>query len=465
MLGTVNVTVTQVATKILCTASPTAINADNVATSLITARVSDPGNALVSTAANAVLFTISGQGTLQGTTSKSASSGVATVRIKSTMTAGTAAVTATSSNLSMGTVAVTTSNLPAITGLSASGYGKFNITMTWNAGTYLRFKVERALNSGFTSSSTTLSNYNSNLTQATYADTGLTAGTSYWYRVYGYGANETLVSAQGTAVGQKTADAENKFIASVPTDVVHGTDVKVSIPAGTFSADSYIEITPKPVKTAITNANSRIVGFLKPDSNEIEINVYSLTGGAEWEADDYNHNITLRMYYKKSDMEAKGIIEDTLKLFVLNEDSDTWEKADSTQTVNSGSNPPYVKAVIPHLSVYCLMGSGEELEVFDLVNFPNPFGTETVFSFVLTMDASEVVLGIYTISGRLIKKFDCPAGMSYGHNQIPETGSWDGTDGNSEKLANGVYIYKVTATPVDESLKPATASGKLMIVR
>ena len=81
------------------------------------------------------------------------------------------------------------------------------------------------------------------------------------------------------------------------------------------------------------------------------------------------------------------------------------------------------------------------------------------------MDASEVVLGIYTVSGKLVMEFDYPAGMSYGNNQIPVTGSWDGTDKNNKRLANGVYIYKMKATPVNETIKPATASGKLMIAR
>jgi flagellar hook assembly protein FlgD len=113
------------------------------------------------------------------------------------------------------------------------------------------------------------------------------------------------------------------------------------------------------------------------------------------------------------------------------------------------------------------------MKVFNLINFPNPFSYETVFSFELTMDASKVVLGIYTISGRLVSKFEDTAGMSYGYNEMPiGTGSvvWDGTDVNGDPLANGVYIYKLTATPDSDIYgegiyKPGNASGKLMIVR
>ena len=472
MQGTVSVMVTQVATKLLCTASPAAINADNVATSLITARVSDPGNALVSTATNTVLFTITGQGTLLGATSKIASGGMATVLIRSTLTIGTATVTATSTNLSSGTVAVKVTNLPPIAGLAVSSYGKFEITLTWTQGTYSRFRVDRSLNSGFTSS-TTLCNWNSNITQPTYADTNLTANTIYYYKVYGYTTGETNISEPCTAVSQKTDDAENKIIASIFTDVVHGSDVKISIPAGTFSTDSYIEITPNPVNAAISNANAKIGEFIKPDSSEYEIGVYNLAGGNLWNAEEYNHDITLKMYYDKKYMTDHGIIEDTLKLFALDEEKQLWEKVDGEQNVFSTFNPPYVQVVLPHFSIYCLLGSGENMKVFNLINFPNPFSYETVFSFELTMDASKVVLGIYTISGRLVSKFEDTAGMSYGYNEMPiGTGSvvWDGTDVNGDPLANGVYIYKLTATPDSDIYgegiyKPGNASGKLMIVK
>lgn len=96
--------------KLLCAANPSYIMSDGASTSLITAKVCDESGKTVTTAANSVLFSISGQGTLVDTTSGNASSGTATVIMKSTSSPGTAVVSATSDGMAPGTVCVVTSS-------------------------------------------------------------------------------------------------------------------------------------------------------------------------------------------------------------------------------------------------------------------------------------------------------------------------------------------------------------------
>ena len=103
-----NITQPMVPTKIISNVSPTTIYADGTSTSLITATICYNDNTTVTTAANSVTFSITGEGTLLGSASKNAISGIATVTLQSTSTAGTITVTSISSDLVQGVISVNT---------------------------------------------------------------------------------------------------------------------------------------------------------------------------------------------------------------------------------------------------------------------------------------------------------------------------------------------------------------------
>ena len=83
--------------------------------------------------------------------------------------------------------------------------------------------------------------------------------------------------------------------------------------------------------------------------------------------------------------------------------------------------------------------------VTQVLNYPNPFSTSTRFVYTLTgADLPEIFqIHIYTISGRMVKMIDLVelGEVFYGHNMTNYT--WDGTDEFGDRLANGVYLYKV----------------------
>ena len=85
-----------------------------------------------------------------------------------------------------------------------------------------------------------------------------------------------------------------------------------------------------------------------------------------------------------------------------------------------------------------------DLRLLQVFNFPNPFSTETAFTFHLTglRMPDEVTLRIYTIAGRMVyERRLLPGEVNIGFNTIP----WDGRDQNGDPVANGVYFYKVSA--------------------
>lgn len=76
----------------------------------------------------------------------------------------------------------------------------------------------------------------------------------------------------------------------------------------------------------------------------------------------------------------------------------------------------------------------------NVFNYPNPFSSETYFTFVLTDYASEVEVKIYTVSGRLIQDLQVPPQLNANYKVY-----WNGRDRDGDELANGVYFYKVIA--------------------
>ena len=83
--------------------------------------------------------------------------------------------------------------------------------------------------------------------------------------------------------------------------------------------------------------------------------------------------------------------------------------------------------------------------ITNVFNYPNPFSTSTRFVFTLTGSKipEEFTIEIMTISGKLVKVIDLSElGSIRIGNNITDY-AWDGTDMYGDKLANGVYFYRV----------------------
>lgn len=86
-----------------------------------------------------------------------------------------------------------------------------------------------------------------------------------------------------------------------------------------------------------------------------------------------------------------------------------------------------------------------KLKLFNVLNFPNPFSKSTQITFELSQ-AAEVEVTIFTLGGRKIMEIESEF-FDAGFNKI----NWNGKDAFGDKLANGVYLYKIKAKNDDES--------------
>jgi len=83
--------------------------------------------------------------------------------------------------------------------------------------------------------------------------------------------------------------------------------------------------------------------------------------------------------------------------------------------------------------------------ISNLLNYPNPFSTSTAFVFTLTGSElpQNLRIQILTVTGKIVREITMQelGNVHIGRN-ITEY-KWDGTDQYGQKLANGVYLYRV----------------------
>jgi hypothetical protein len=99
--------------------------------------------------------------------------------------------------------------------------------------------------------------------------------------------------------------------------------------------------------------------------------------------------------------------------------------------------------------------------ISELLNYPNPFTTSTAFVFTLTGSQipQNLRIQVLTITGKVVREITKEElGPIHVGRNITEF-KWDGTDMYGQKLANGVYIYRVITNLNGKSLEKYRADG------
>lgn len=101
------------------------------------------------------------------------------------------------------------------------------------------------------------------------------------------------------------------------------------------------------------------------------------------------------------------------------------------------------------------------LALSHILNYPNPFTTKTKFFIEHNQCCTslKVLIQVYTISGKIVKSIN----QTINNQGFRFDGiEWDGKDDFGDKLARGVYIYRVSVT--DGNNKKAEKIEKLVIL-
>jgi hypothetical protein len=116
---------------------------------------------------------------------------------------------------------------------------------------------------------------------------------------------------------------------------------------------------------------------------------------------------------------------------------------DSTYTLKVEASDQQGNAVKPYQGSFRVQ---QEQVIRDVYPYPNPMNTHTTFAFRVKGGRDEALhdftLRVYTLSGRLVRQLekrhlDNP--LSVGWNTL----SWNGRDQDGDRVATGVYLYRV----------------------
>ncbi len=126
-------------------------------------------------------------------------------------------------------------------------------------------------------------------------------------------------------------------------------------------------------------------------------------------------------------------------------------------SLTAGPHTLKIKAwdVVNNSSEYILefnVASDEQLVLKHVLNYPNPFTTNTQFWFEHNRPGQElqVRVQIFTVSGKVIKTIKKT--INTDGNRSTEV-DWDGRDEFGDKIGRGVYLYRLSVTTPDNKRK------------
>ena len=104
----------------------------------------------------------------------------------------------------------------------------------------------------------------------------------------------------------------------------------------------------------------------------------------------------------------------------------------------------------------------DELVIKNLINYPNPFISETNFVFDHNQSGQDlgVKIQIYTLSGQIVRTIEVQM-TPEGYKSVPV--KWDGLNDNGSRISKGFYIYRVTVRKENGSV--ASEANKLVFLR
>jgi hypothetical protein len=116
-----------------------------------------------------------------------------------------------------------------------------------------------------------------------------------------------------------------------------------------------------------------------------------------------------------------------------------------------------------------LVAESADMALAHVLNYPNPFTTNTNFQFEHNSpyQALEVQVQIYTVSGKLVKTINHDISAEANTGYRIDNINWDGLDDYGDRIGKGVYVYKIfvqTENTTDKT-KQSSEFQKLVILK
>ena len=202
----------------------------------------------------------------------------------------------------------------------------------------------------------------------------------------------------------------------------------------------------------ITDRNPVLLGFLE-DASGINITGIGIGHELSAEMDNNTENKTILNEFYESEMNnfKKGSFRYPLSKL---EPGKHLIKVEAWDILNNRSEQIIEFTVV----------DGESDKLRHVLNYPNPFSSMTNFRFEHDLPDQEldIVINIYSMSGKIVKSIS-RSEISTGY-QVSDI-VWDGTDDYGNKLANGIYVYKIKVFSPEYNINRESKFEKLVILR
>jgi hypothetical protein len=206
------------------------------------------------------------------------------------------------------------------------------------------------------------------------------------------------------------------------------------------ASDNVAEDNTPPSLKLFMNDESFVNGGLTGSNSTLLVNLFDESGiniagtgiGHELTAvlDDSKEVIILNEYYTaKLDSYQEGVIKYPLRNLAPGNHSIRVKVWDTHNNSSEGI-------------LEFVVANDEDLSLRNVFNYPNPFSTNTEFHFDHNRAGEDldVLIQIYTISGKLIKSIRETKMQSSSH---VASIYWNGRDDFGDKIGKGVYVYKL----------------------
>jgi len=111
---------------------------------------------------------------------------------------------------------------------------------------------------------------------------------------------------------------------------------------------------------------------------------------------------------------------------------------------------------------FTVFDEDEDLVIENVLNYPNPFIDYTEFWFNHNSSTPlNVTIQVFTVSGKLVKTI-LGTTESFGNNSFSRDFHWDGRDDFGDKVAKGVYIFKLNVR--SESLNKSVSKIEKLVI-
>lgn len=303
------------------------------------------------------------------------------------------------------------------------------------------------------------------------------------YRVYNEGFNETdsiKVKLERIKADNTKEVISESIIPTLKQDTYKEFNSVYNTSSGAGNGSFLITIDPENLKEEYYKDNNvySIPFYVKPDTSHPNVKV-TFNGVDIIDGDYISANPLIKV--ELNDPSLLPITDTTSFMLKLNDERIYFLNNNDLKISYNSNNPKAIVEYTPKLKggeyEFSVIGKNstgnlsdsmgvvkrflvaDNMKLLDVFNYPNPFKESTWFTFKLTKIPDEIKIKVFTIAGRLVKEFNKKSSeLKFDFNRI----FWDGKDEDGDKLANGIYIYKIISTVGD---KTETAISKAAIIR